>query len=169
MIPLSRIGTLSTLISALALSGCASDLPPAQEADVVRFLVDDFLARLPIDEMIVVSRVGDCGTDRTTGSAVPASLFAAFLTANSGDFAPLDLAAYSPPPHLRVDASGTPPRTLNRRERKLVVALSRAGIDGNKALVCVEVFSVFKDRGFFHLLHRDHAGKWSLHSELLTW
>ena len=149
---------------ALALFGCAPDLPLAREADVVRFLMDDFV--LPMGDVLVVSRVSDCNTDGETESAVPAALFAAFLTANDEDFAPLNLTAYSP--RLRVDSSGTPPRTINRHERKPVVALSRVGIDGNEALACIEVFSV-DERGFFLVLRRDHAGKWSLHTELEAW
>ena len=148
----------------MALAGCAPELPPARQADVLRFLADDLLASM--GDVLVTSRASDCGTHGETGSAVPAALFAAFLAANSEDFAPLDLSAYSS--RLRVDASGAPPRTISRRDREPVVALSHVGIEGDEALACVEVFSV-DERGFFVLLRRDHAGKWSVHAELEAW
>ena len=151
-------------ILALMLFGCAPELPPARETDVVRFLVDDFV--LPMRDVLVASRASDCGTDGETGSAVPAALFAAFLAANDEDFAPLDLAAYSP--RLRVDSSAAAPRAVSRREREPVLSLSRVGVHGNEALACVEVFGV-DERGFFLLLRRDPAGKWSVQAELEAW
>ena len=148
----------------LALPGCAPSLPPAQETDVVGFLVDDFL--LPMGEVLLASRASDCATDGVTDTAVPASLFAAFLAANQGDPAPLDLAAYSS--RLRVVSSAAAPRSVAARERAPVVALSRIGLASDEALACVEVFGG-DERGFFLLLRRDHAGEWGLHSELEAW
>ena len=153
---------LATL--ALVLFGCAPELPPATESDVVRFLVADFV--LPMRDVLVASRASDCGTDGETGSAVPAALFAAFLAANNEDFAPLDLAAYAP--RLRVDSSAAAPRAISRRQREPVLALARIGIDGNEALACVEVFGV-DERGFFLLLQRDPGGRWSVQAELEAW
>lgn len=148
----------------MALFGCVPSLPPAQETDVVGFLVDDLL--LPMGEVLVTNRASDCATDGVTDSAVPASLFAAFLAANQGDLAGLDLAAYSP--RLRVVSSDASPRFTAARMQAPVVALSRIGLAGDEALACVEVFGI-DERGFFLLLRRDRAGTWSTHSELEAW
>ena len=127
-------------------------------------LGDDFLPAL--GDVVVVSRPSDCGTDGETSAPIAADLFAAFLAANTDSSPSLDLAALAP--KLRVDTSGLSPRALHFRQRRVVVALSRVGIVGSAALVCVELFAT-EERGFFLVLAHDGRGAWTLRTELEAW
>ena len=149
-------------IVALALHGCAPELPAPRERDVAQALAKDFLAPLGA---LVISRPSDCGSDGETAAALPASLFAAFLATNAADGG-LDFG--SDTVRLRIDDSGIPPRRLRAEHRAPVVAVSRIGIDGDRALACVEVYGV-QERGFFLLLRRDHTSVWTLKSEIEAW
>ena len=127
-------------------------------------LVQDFLA--PLGGVLVTSRPSDCGSNGETDAALPAPLFAAFLAANAGDAGALDFGPDAA--RLRIDDSGASPRRLHAEHRAPVVAVSRIGIDGDSALACAEVYGVQR-RGFFLLLGRDHAGVWTLKSEIEAW
>ena len=150
-------------IVALAVGGCAPELPAPREQDVAQALAEDFLAPLGA---LVVSQASDCGSDGETAAALPASLFAAFLAANAADAGALDFGPEAA--RLRIDDSGIPPRRLRAEHRAPVVAVSRIGIDHDSALACVEVYGV-QERGFFLLLNRDHTGAWALKSEIEAW
>ena len=152
-----------TLLAAV-LAGCGAELPPPREQDVVRALVDDFLA--PMGDVLVVGTRSDCNSAGETDAAVPATLFAAFLNANAPVSTALDLRPHAS--RLRVDGSGASPYALRAKHREPVVALSRVGIAGSQAIVCVEVFGV-QERGFFLLLARDRAGEWMPTSEVVAW
>ena len=143
--------------------GACADIPPPSESQVVRFVVDDHLQRL--GDVMMALAPSDCGTAGETGSAIPAALFSALLAVNDAGLAGLDAAAL--PPRLRVDGD-LAPRLLSARRGEPVVALSRAGINGNAALICVEVFAA-EERGFFLLLERDGRGQWSVRSEFEAW
>lgn len=124
-------------------------------------LAADFLT--PMGDVLFARQPSDCRTDGVTDAPVAAGLFAAFLEANEQ---PIEAAAHRP--GLRIDSSGDSPRTLSARMGEPVVAFSRAGLRGDDALVCVEVFGV-QERAFFVLLARDHRGIWSVRSELEVW
>lgn len=156
--------TARLAVVAALLLGCAAERPPPREQDVVRALVEDFLA--PMGDVLVVGARSDCNSASETEAALPAPLFAAFLNANAPGASALDLRPHAA--RLRVDASAASPRALRAEHREPVVALSRAGIAGSQAVVCVEVFGV-KERGFFLLLARDHAGEWMPKSEIEAW
>ena len=150
---------------AVLLFGCARELPPAAEQDVLDALAKDFL--LPMGDVLVASWPSDCRTDGETNAPVQAALFAAFLVANEhNDGAGLPRQALAA--RLRVDPSGLPPRTVSAQHRAPVVAFSRVGLLGDDALVCVEVFGV-QERAFFVLLRRDAVGLWSVRTELEVW
>lgn len=155
-------GRLTVL--AVVLAGCGAELPPPREQDVVRALVEGFLA--PMGDVLVVGARSDCNSAGETDAAVPAALFAAFLNANAAGSTALDLRLHAS--RLRVDASGASPYALRAKHREPVVALSRVGIAGSQAIVCVEVFGV-EERGFFLFLSRDHAGEWMPKSEIVAW
>ena len=148
----------------LAGAACAPQSVPAQEGDVVAALMADFVPRM--GDVLIASRPSDCRTDGETVADVPAELFAAFLAANRGDVDGLHLAAH--PPRVRIAAGRGSPGAINARTGEPVVALSRIGVAGDAALVCVEVFSV-EDRAFFLLLRRDGRGVWLLRAELEAW
>ncbi len=151
--------------AAALLFGCARELPPASEQDVLDALAKDFL--LPMGDVLLASWPSDCRTDGETDAAVQAALFAAFLAANEQNDG-AGLPRQSLAARLRVDASGLPPRTVSGQHREPVVAFSRTGLMGDDALVCVEVFGV-QERAFFVLLKRDPVGRWSVRTELEVW
>ena len=117
-------------------------------------------------DVLVVGGRSDCGSGGETSAAIPAALFAAFLSANARGSSPLDLQPHAG--RLRIDASGASPHALRAEHRRPVVAVSRVGIAGLDAIVCVEVFGG-EERGFFLTLARDHAGKWNATSEVEAW
>ena len=146
---------------AIVLFGCAPELPAPREQDVIDALAQDFMA--PMGDVLFASRPGDCRTDGVTDAPVAAGLFAAFLDANEEP-----IAADAHRPGLRIDSTGDSPRMLSARTGEPVVAFSRAGLLGDDALVCIEVFGA-QERAFFVLLARDHRGVWSVRSELEVW
>ena len=77
----------------------------------------------------------------------------------------MDLMSMASSSHI-VD-SGVDPRREYRRIRKPVVALSRAGMTLDAAVVCVEVFAT-EDRAFFFFLRRDREG-WHRDREVVAW
>lgn len=155
------LGISSAVLLASTLAGCRQDLPAPREQDVVDVLVESVLSRM--DKVVVVSRPSDC---RGTKVAVPPAAWAAFLDANGGDAAGLDLDGYAT--RLRVDASTADAETIRARRGMPVVSLSRVGLAGDDALLCVEIFGA-GDRGFYLLFRRDTRGNWSLKTELSAW
>lgn len=147
-----------------ALAACAPELPPASETDVMRALALEYV--LPLGRYLVVSAPSDCRTDGVTRAALPAELFEAYLGANASEAGTFDLRLASP--RLRVDDSGAPPWRTAAREREPVLLVSRAGIAGSLALVCIEVYGV-EERAFFLLMERDPRGDWSVRTELEAW
>ena len=148
----------------LALAGCARELPPATEDDVLAALARDFL--VPMGDVLVAGWPSDCRTDGETDAPVEAALVAAFLNANeTADAVHLRHAGAT---GLRLDAGGEHPRVLSATYAEPVVAVSRAGLLGDDALVCVEVYGV-QERAFFVVLRRRPTGAWSVHSELEVW
>ena len=145
---------------AALLAGCAGELPPATEQDIHDALARDFL--VPMGDVLVAGWPSDCRTAGETDAPVEADLFLAFLRANE-EAGPPNLA-----PRLRLDASGRHPRSVRAERAEPVVAVSRAGMAGDAALVCVEVFGV-QERAFFVLLRRTPAGDWAVQTELEVW
>lgn len=133
-------------------------MPEPQELDVLSSLVTQFVG--PLGDVAVASAASDCRTDGETRAVLPAALFQAFLAANaeaeSFDLAPFRHRVRVLPPGVDAGSSRT------------VVSLSRAGLLGNDALVCVEVFGR-EERAFFVVLQRDHDGVWSVTRELTAW
>ena len=152
------------LLTALALAGCTPDLPPPTEFEVLQSVAKEYV--LPLGQLPVVSQTTDCRTAGETKAALPAELFAAFLAANERKAGAFDLARAAP--RLLVDDSGDSPRRIAARQRTPVLLISRAGLAGNQALVCMEVFGT-EERSFFLLMERDHAGAWAVRSELEAW
>ena len=133
-------------------------MPEPRETDVLASLVAEFVG--PLGEVSVASAGSDCRTDGETRAALPAALFRAFLAANA-QAEPFDLTPFADRVHVLspdVDVSSSGP----------VVSLSRAGLLGNDALVCVEVFGR-EERAFFVVLQRNHDGVWSVTRELTAW
>ena len=145
---------------AALLAGCAGELPPATEHDVLDALARDFL--VPMGDVLVAGWPSDCRTGGETDAPVEADLFLAFLHANE-ETEPPNLAT-----RLRLDASGRHPRSVSAERAEPVVAVSRAGMAGAAALVCVEVFGV-QERAFFVLLRRTPVGDWAVQTELEVW
>ena len=148
-------------VLALCLAGCRGELPPPREHDVVDVLVDTVVAKM--GQVAVVGRPSDC---RRTEVPVPPGAWAAFLEANRHDAGTLDLARHST--RLTLDASGDEAETVRARRGMPVVALSRVGVAGNDALLCVEIYGA-GDRGYYLLFRRDGRGQWSLRSEHAAW
>ena len=67
-----------------------------------------------------------------------------------------------------MDTSDADPETIRARRGMPVVSLSRVGLAGNDALLCVEIYGA-GDRGYYLLFQRDGRGDWSLKSELAAW
>lgn len=149
------------LIVVVLLAGCAPELPPAREQDVLDALVRQVV--VPMGNVATVSRASDC---RRTKAAVPPEAWVAFLAANGSDAAGLDLAAYSR--KLLLDDSGASPGVIRVRRRLPVVALSRIGIAGDDALMCIEVFGA-EDRGYYLQFHRERTGRWTPRAEFAAW
>lgn len=145
----------------LVLVGCQQDLPPPREYDVVDVLVDSVVTRM--DKVVVVSRPSDC---RGTKVAVPPAAWAAYLTANVDAGDGLDLDRYAA--KLHVDTSLAEAETIRARRGMPVVSLSRVGLAGDDALLCVEIFGA-GEKGYYLLFRRDGDGRWSLRSELPAW
>ena len=148
---------------ALAAIGCAPDLPPGREQDVLQVLIND-LSRM--GDIVFVSGPSHCGTQGQTDAPLSAALFNALLVANH-EGAKSDLAAISPT--LQIDESGKPPRLLRARLNKTVMAISKAGIVGNAAVVCLEIYGSIEEQGFFLVFSRDGTGQWAIDSELPVW
>ena len=146
------------------LAACTPDLPPATEFEVMQALANEYV--LPLGQLPVVSQTSDCRTDGETRASLPADLFAAFLAANESRAGPFDLARAAP--RLLVDDSGDSPRRIAARRRNPALLISRAGLLGNEALVCMEVFGT-EERSFFLLMERNATGAWSVRSELEAW
>ena len=146
---------------ALVVVGCQPELPPASEQDVVEALVDTFV--VPLGNVVVVSRPDDC---RGTRVPVPPEVWIAFRAVNREDADGLDLGGYSS--RLRLDTSRANPELIRAHRRMPVVSLSRIGVAGEDALLCVQVFGA-EDRGYYLLLRRDATGRWSVRSELKAW
>lgn len=143
------------------LAGCQQDLPPPREQDVVDVLVDSVIARM--GKVVVASRPSDC---RGTKVAVPPAAWAAYRAANAGDADGLDLDRHAT--RLMLDTSGAEAETIRARRGMPVLALSRVGLAGDDALLCVEIFGA-GDRGYYLLFQRDGRGEWTLKSELAAW
>ena len=146
---------------ALLVAGCQPELPPASEQDVVPALVESVV--VPMGNVVVISRPSECGGTKV---AVPPAAWAAFVAANEGNRAGIDLGAHAS--RLRLDAGEGDAEAIRARRRMPVVSLSRIGIAGDEALLCVEVYGA-GDRGFYLLFRRDGAGRWSLYSEFDAW
>lgn len=148
-------------VLALLLAGCGQPQQLPREQDVVDALVDSVISRM--GRVVVVSRPSDCRGARV---AVPPAAWAAYRDANGDDADGLDLAAYAA--RLRVDTSKADAEAIRARHGMPVVALSRVGLAGDAALLCVEIFAA-GDRGYYLLLDRAAGGSWSLKSELPAW
>ena len=133
-------------------------MPEPREVDVLSSLVTQFVG--PLGDVSVASAASDCRTDGETRAVLPAALFQAFLAAN----APAEAFDLTPFAHrvqvLAPDADPAPSGTF--------VSVSRVGMLGNDALVCVEVFGR-EERAFFVMLRRRHDGAWSVTRELTAW
>lgn len=154
-------GIPQCLAVAAFLAGCQQDLPPPREQDVVDVLVDSVLARM--GEVVVVSRPSDC---RGTKVAVPPAAWAAYRAANADDAGGLDIDRHAD--RLLLDNSDADAETIRARRGMPVVSLSRVGLAGDDALLCVEIFGA-GDRGYYLLFRRDGRGDWTLKSELAAW
>ena len=146
---------------AVLFAGCQQDLPPPREQDVVDVLVDSVLVRM--GKVVVASRPSDC---RGTKVAVPPAAWAAYRAANSDDAAGLDLDRHAAT--LLLDTSDADAETIRARRGMPVVSLSRVGMAGDDALLCVEIFGA-GDRGYYLLFRSDGRGNWQLTSELAAW
>ena len=132
-------------------------MPEPREVDVVSGLVTHFLA--PLEDASVASAPSDCRTGGATRAALPAALFQAFLAANAGADA-FDLTPFASRLRLAEPDASAPSAPF--------VSVSRAGLHERDALVCVEVFGR-RERGFFVVLRRGHAGPWTVSRELIAW
>lgn len=158
LVAVAAIGT-----AAPALFGCGA--PPPREADVVRALVNEYAP--PLRDAVFVGVTSDCRSARGTDAPVDAALFAAFLAANRGA-ARQDLGPHAR--RVRLDESGELPSLVAAREGRSVVALSRAGIVDDAALVCVEAFGADRHQlGHLVLLARVGAETWSLRAAYEVW
>ena len=149
---------------AFAIYVMPDDLPPATEAAAMPSVVREYIE--PISGVAVMSYPSTCRTDGATTAAVPGDLFAAFREANGGAAQPLDLRPFSS--RLDSEPSGVDPVTLSIRRNQPVVAISRMGVAGERALVCIEVFGAL-ERGFFVITERDPRGRWSAIGEYDAW
>ena len=147
---------------AALLAACAGELPPPTEQDVHDALARDFL--VPMGDVLVAGWPSDCRTGGETDAPVEAELFHAFLRANADE----ETESPNLAPSLRLDASGQHPRSVRAERAEPVVAVSRVGMVGDAALVCVEVFGV-QERAFFVLLRRTPAGDWAVQTEIEVW
>ena len=164
MKPRTTAMKLGATVAVATLAACAPDLPPATEFEVMQALAREYV--LPLGQLPVVSRPSDCRTDGETKASLPADLFAAFLTANESRTGPFDLGRAAP--RLLVDDSGDSPRRIAARANPPARLVSRAGLLGDQALVCMEVFGA-EERSFFLLMARDASGAWSVRSEIEAW
>lgn len=98
--------------------------------------------------------------------AVPPAAWAAYRAANADDAGGLDIDRYVA--RLLVDTSGAEAETIRARRGMPVVSLSRVGLAGDDALLCVEIYGA-GDRGYYLLFRRDGRGNWVLKSELAAW
>ncbi|MCY4058429.1 MAG: hypothetical protein OXG44_10550 [Gammaproteobacteria bacterium] len=154
-------GIPQCLAVAVFLAGCQQDLPLPREQEVVDVLVDSVLARM--GEVVVVSRPSDC---RGTKVAVPPAAWAAYRSANADDAGGFDIDRHAD--RLLLDNSDADAETIRARRGMPVVSLSRVGLAGDDALLCVEIFGA-GDRGYYLLFRRDGRGDWTLKSELAAW
>ena len=154
-------GVPQCLVLAVLLAGCQQDRPPPREQDVVDVLVDSVLIRM--GKVVVASRPSDC---RGTKVAVPPAAWAAYRAANADDAGGLDLDRHAA--RLLLDDSDADAETIRARRGMPVVSLSRVGLAGDDALLCVEIFGA-GDRGYYLLFRRDGRGDWTLKSELAAW
>lgn len=148
-------------VPALLLAGCQQEEGAPREQDVVDVLVETVISRM--DKVVVVSRPSDC---RAAKVAVPPDVWAAYLAVNADDADGLDLDRYAA--KFRTDASAADAETIRFRRGMPVVSVSRVGLAGDDALLCVEIFGAGA-RGFYLLYRRDAGGRWSLTSELSAW
>ena len=147
-------------VGALLVAGCG-EAPPASEQDVLETLVRDVV--VPMGKVVVVSRPSDC---RRARQAVPAKVWSAFLEANAPDTAGLGLSDHAA--RLVIDDSGVSPSLVRIQRGRPVVALSRIGLAGDQALMCIEVYGA-EERGYYLLFGRDGTGSWSARQEFAAW
>lgn len=133
-------------------------MPAPRELDVLSSLLTQFVG--PLGDVAVASAASDCRTDGETRAVLPAALFQAFLAANA-HAEPFDLTPFAHRVHV-------PAPGVDAGSSRTFVSVSRAGLLGNDALVCVEVFGR-QERAFFVVLQRGHDGVWGVTRELTAW
>lgn len=153
---------VAALLGLGVLAACRAP-PPATEQDVAAALAQAVLR--PLGDVLVASRPSHCATDGETDAPIPAELFAHYLAANRSGVAPLDLTRFA---DLRLAPAEPSPRRLAAEHAETVVAVSRIGLIGEQALVCLEVFGA-EERGFLLQLARAPDGSWAIRAEHHAW
>ena len=156
----NRIG----LVCLAFLVGCSQPVPPPSESDVLQSVLN---ARfLQADRFALVATASDCRTMGTSRVPVVADLFGAYLNANTRGAEPFDLSELSTDEKLI--SRRVSPERYYRQHNERVVAISRAGIWEDSALVCVEIFGS-RSRGFFIQLNRISEKNWEVEKQYEVW
>lgn len=137
---------------------------PTDETDVLKSLLASEIFVVP--DILIASRPSDCRTQGVVRGTISASLFEAFQRANSRDAESVALYRYRPRQRY-VDESKEPVQWY-RELGQPVVSISRAGIDGDRALVCIDIYA---NREQSYLITMHHMGEtaWAVENQTLIW
>ena len=137
---------------------------PTDETDVLKSLLASKMFALP--NILIASRPSDCRTAGVVRGTIDASLYEAFVEANSSNAGSLDLYRY----RLRqrfVDDSKEPIRWYHELHRP-VASISRVGIDGDRALVCIDIYADH-EQSFLITMRHMGATAWAVADQTLVW
>lgn len=137
---------------------------PTDETDVLKSLLTSEIFVVP--DILIASRPSDCRTQGLVRGTIGASLFAAFQQANSRDAESLALYRYRPRQRYVDDTKE--PAQWYRELGQPVVSISRAGIDGDRALICIDIYA---NREQSYLITLRHLGEtaWAVENQTLIW
>ena len=137
---------------------------PSSETDVIKSLLSSEMFASP--DVLITSRPSDCRTEGVVKGSTTAALYSEFLHANSDNEGGIDLYRYRPRQRYVQNEKG--PMEWYREVGKPVVAISRAGLSDDRALVCIEIFARH-EQAFFITLRHSGNDLWLVENEVLVW
>ena len=137
---------------------------PTEESDVMKSLLASEIFVVP--DILIASGPSDCRTEGFVQGSIDAALFGAYLEANSADAESLALFRYRPRQRF-VDDSRDPIQWYWETGNP-VASVSRAGIDGDRALVCIDIYAK-REQSFLVTMRHVGASAWAIENQTLVW
>ena len=137
---------------------------PTDEVDIMKSILASEM--FGISEILIASRPSDCRTQGSVRGSIEAGLYEAYLKANATTAGSIDLYRYRP--RQRYVDSSKEPIQWYRELGKPVASISRAGIEKDRALVCVDIFADH-EQSYLVILRHSGSRVWLVESEVLIW